>query len=150
MAIASFEMPRIFSWNVRRMNLIFTNERNIQKSSAARKGHLGEEKPAPSAWGPKGADDGNPLRNNRADIHGSPTVNGDHFKRSRSQCVYLANVKFTRGKGELESIRAAPLRTYTAAFRRPVSLSLEKTVSIVLYRGEFVSQSWGVARVTLL
>ncbi|CAL1673563.1 unnamed protein product [Lasius platythorax] len=41
---------------------------------------------------PKGADD--PLRNNRADVHGSPTVNGDHFKRSRPQCVYLANVKF--------------------------------------------------------
>lgn len=30
---------------------------------------------------------------------GMPTVNGDHFKRSRPQCVYLANVKFTCGKG---------------------------------------------------
>lgn len=43
----------------------------------------------------KGAD--YPWRNNRLDVHGHP-VNGNHFKRSRPQCVYLANVKFTRGK----------------------------------------------------
>lgn len=82
--------------------------------------HLGEGKPPPVPAGTKRCRRLQPAaRNNHADVHGSPTVNGDHFKRSRPQCVYLANVKFTRGeKGSSNRY---------AARRHLAALSLEKT-----------------------
>lgn len=94
--IAFFEMPRC-SRETRAEWSWFLREKEPEVSST--EGAPGRRGTASDARQPKGADDDDPLRNNRADIHGSPTVNGDHFKRSRPQCVYLANVKFTRGKG---------------------------------------------------
>lgn len=113
-------MPRCtFSWNARRMILIFTRKGTRPEviSAAARKGHLGGRGTAPE--NPKGAD---PLRNNRVDVHGSPTVNEDHFKRSRPQCVYLANVKFTCGK------RGTRNEAHTAAPRRSGFVSSETQI----------------------
>ncbi|KAG7190778.1 hypothetical protein KM043_006849 [Ampulex compressa] len=66
---------------------------------ATRKGEAAEET-RPSSH--KGADV--PRLNNCTDVHGRP-VNGNHFKRSRPQCVYLANVKFSRGEREPKPIR---------------------------------------------
>jgi len=102
--IVSFEVPRCsretrseWSWFLQRKERTEVTDTGMDRAPG-RRGHR------PQGRGPKDADDDDPLRNNRVNVHGSPTVNGNHFKRSRPQCVYLANVKFTRGKGKPESI----------------------------------------------
>lgn len=101
------------------------------------------ENPPPLPGGPKGADDGNPLRNNRADVHGSPTVNGDHFKRSRPQCVYLANVKFTCGKRGARIDTPRPPHGQRLSRRFPVVSARQRSDRFVPED----SQPRGVARV---
>lgn len=136
----------MLSWNARRMIPIFTNERNVQKSPAARKGHLGEGRKPPPVPGAQKV----PTMATRCGtialmFTGRPTVNVDHFKRSRPQCVYLANVKFTQWK------RGARIDTPRRGGRSPpCHVAREDREPIVLYRGGFASPPRGVARVTPL
>lgn len=79
--------------------LIFTRKR-ASRSQRHRWGHLVEGEPPSVFRDQKMPTMGNPRleQSEQLPMFTGLPVNGDHFKRSRSQCVYLANVKFTPWK----------------------------------------------------
>lgn len=80
-----------------------------------------------------------PWRNNRIDVHSYP-VNENHFKRSRLQCIYLANVKFTCEKRRTACTSA---NTFTTSIHVLPLFSLHPEQNrIVLLRSIIGTWAW--------
>lgn len=79
-----------------------------------------------------------PWRNNRIDVHGHP-VNENHFKRSRLQCIYLANVKFTCEK---RKTACTSTNTFTSIHVLPLFSLHPEQNRIVLLRSIIGTWAW--------